>query len=158
MDELLILLIPLVILCIVSGPIALVLSILALSKISQRSYEAPRQTMVPPLISSPPIEHPVTSLVDQVTTVREQLVPPLPKVIQPAPRIETPSAPAEFLQSSDEISSETPTPSTAGFITKEPETKADTESQPQTQAEVSRPSLEQVIGTRWVMIAGVVSV
>lgn len=154
MDELLMLLIPLVILCIVSGPIALVLSIVALSKISQRSYTPPGQPAIPPPISTGPVEHSVTPLVERVTTVREQLAPLAPTIAQLAPTVETPTAPGEFVRPSVDIPSEAPTWSPTEFFVKEPEAA----SQPQAQAGISRPSLEQVIGTRWVMIAGVVSV
>ncbi len=153
MDDILFLLVPLVILCIVSGPIALVLSIVALSKLSQRSY-ATGQSAIPPPIHTGLVEHSVTPLVERVTTVREQPSAPIPMISQPATPIQTTAASTEFVQPTAEIPSAASTGSPAKFFTKEPEAGYPS----QAQAGESRPSLEQIIGTRWVMIAGVISV
>jgi uncharacterized membrane protein len=150
-EEFLVLLIPLVILCIISGPIALVLSIIALSRISNKSNMPPQEPAVPPrpYAPSPAVAVPVPTSVaplEGYTPLRPS-VDIRPEATTPPPAVSIPQTAKRRPQPQPQF-----TPPTRPWPEPQPVPE------PAIAPAASRPSLEQIIGTRWVMIAGVISV
>ena len=167
-------LVVLVVLCVISGPIALILSIVALNKISKLSYAPPQQPAVPPqpaplppvpprpYTPSPAVAVPVpTSVAPQpvkptdipsegripATVEGSTLDSPLDGRTPLRPPVSIPQTPKSRPQPQPQF---TPQP--------EPRPEPQPIPEPAIAPTASRPSLEQTIGTRWVMIAGVISV
>jgi uncharacterized membrane protein len=147
MEVAIFLLVVVAILCIVSGPIALILSITALNKINRQNQYGWQSSELSPLARPVPswmetIERPPQPVSEPEETIHLEVPVSMPATAQtfiepPQPQAE-PVSPLQFVP--------------------QPEPEARQELIPPSEAAVSRPPLEQIIGTRWVMIAGAITV
>jgi uncharacterized membrane protein len=156
MEGVVFVLVVLAILCVVSGPIALVLSIIALNKLNQKNQVGQQRPESSPIAG----DNYFVPAIDRLVAARQQRAGSSPVAAEPVLSLTNMGT-----QATEPVIESPPQPSGPALwpqliAPSEPEStrKAESEFLRQFEPAVSRPSLEQTIGTRWVMIAGAISV